>query len=285
MKTNTNIKNILLKIQVLYDTSIRNINQSIEKFNIQIILLTLLVCLFAMYSTLKIWNARIVKTGQEVTFHIPQTDNTVIPPIIEIPPNIISNMLDTVGIIIQPLAPPSNKKGELNASEPLSAEMKFIREICTVAIAEAKAYGIPASIKIAQAALESGWGRDPIATKYNNFYGIKNKKNFSNDEKLLISGVVNRNTKEYIDGKLVTIKDDFLTYDSRWNSIRHNSIFLRGRIDNNANDGYTSMKGLSKDKYKKWAVALEKAGYSTNPNYATTIIKIIEEHKLYQYDK
>lgn len=50
---------------------------------------------------------------------------------------------------------------------------EFVRQIAPAAQREQKKYRIPASITIAQAGLESNWGRSRLANKYNNLFGIK----------------------------------------------------------------------------------------------------------------
>jgi LysM repeat protein len=42
---------------------------------------------------------------------------------------------------------------------------------------------------------------------------------------------------------------------------------------------------LKPEDYKSWAYGLKKAGYATSPQYAESLIKVIEDNKLYQYDK
>jgi len=254
-------------------------NFIIEKY-IKIILLTTLVFLFSIFCTLKIWNAKIITTNETVEVVLPYNKNIIQPS------NVIIGEDDTLQLTLETkneLEQPIKKiKPNIRKS---NKQTKFIIEISKPAISESKSYGIPASIKIGQAALESGWGEDPIAVKYNNHYGMKYKKTFSKDEKTLVMGRINRKTKEFIKGEIETTRDDFVVYKTRWNSIRHHSEFLRGRIDSKYNSGYTSMGKLSKKDYKGWAKALQKAGYSTNPNYAKELIRIIEDYKLYKYDK
>ena len=50
---------------------------------------------------------------------------------------------------------------------------EFIMRLTTAAVASAKATGVPASITIAQAALESAWGESGLAKAGNNLFGIK----------------------------------------------------------------------------------------------------------------
>jgi hypothetical protein len=63
-----------------------------------------------------------------------------------------------------------------------------------------------------------------------------------------------------------------------YESYRDHSDFLRYR------DRYKFLFDLSPTDYKGWAYGLKKAGYATDPGYATKLIKLIEEYELYKYD-
>jgi LysM repeat protein len=51
------------------------------------------------------------------------------------------------------------------------------------------------------------------------------------------------------------------------------------------NKRYASLFDLKPTDYKGWAHGLKKAGYATNPKYAESLIKVIEDNKLYLFDK
>jgi len=124
-------------------------------------------------------------------------------------------------------------------------------------------YGIPASIKLGQAILESGLGKSYLAVEANNHFGIK------------CGGVW--------DGKKVTRSDDhvndcFRVYSSAEESFKdHSQFLLRKR--------YEKLFSLRKDDYKGWARGLKDAGYATNPRYPELLINIIERYNLQQYDR
>jgi len=125
-------------------------------------------------------------------------------------------------------------------------------------------YGIPASITLAQGILESGSGNSELAQKANNHFGIKCHKGWS--------------------GKTFHTDDDaknecFRKYKSADDSYRDHSLFLTGR------DRYADLFELKVTDYKGWAHGLKKAGYATNPKYPQLLIKIIEENRLYEFDK
>ena len=124
-------------------------------------------------------------------------------------------------------------------------------------------YGIPASIILAQACLESSNGNSRLATKANNHFGIKCGNNWRGK------------TISHKDGSK---KDCFRRYNRVEDSYRDHSEFLRKGIR------YQSLFDLRKDDYKAWAHGLKAAGYATDPKYARLLIEIIEENKLYEYD-
>ena len=152
--------------------------------------------------------------------------------------------------------PNNSKGGSLTGNS-------YIEQYKDVAIREMNQYGIPASIKLAQALLESGNGNSYLAQKANNHFGIK------------CGGVWN--------GPSIARDDDnpndcFRVYRSVEDSYRdHSEFLLRKR--------YEKLFFLNKDDYKGWAKGLKEAGYATNPRYPELLIDIIERYSLHQYDK
>lgn len=123
--------------------------------------------------------------------------------------------------------------------------------------------GVPASITLAQGILESGSGLSTLAVNGKNHFGIKCHKGWTGDTM-------------YMD-------DDrrgecFRVYNSVEESFRDHSDFLRYR------DRYKFLFELERTDYKGWAVGLKKAGYATDPKYATKLIKYIEDYNLSRFD-
>jgi LysM repeat protein len=140
---------------------------------------------------------------------------------------------------------------------------QYIESYKNVAMEEMRIYGIPASIKLAQGILESGFGNSDLAVKANNHFGIKcsgwQGKTFIKDD---------------------DAKDEcFRSYNDAKQSWRDHSEFIKNR------ERYSSLFNLKQDDYKGWARGLLSAGYATNTRYANMLIRIIEENKLYEYDK
>lgn len=129
---------------------------------------------------------------------------------------------------------------------------------------EMKAFGIPASITLAQGILESAAGRGELTKKTNNHFGIKCHSDWQ--------------------GEYDFHDDDakgecFRKYNHPMYSFRDHSIFLAAR------SRYRFLFNYSRDDYKKWAYGLKKAGYATDPKYPEKLIAIIERYELYDYDE
>ena len=140
----------------------------------------------------------------------------------------------------------------------------YIEHYKDIAIEEMNLYKIPASITLAQGILESAHGNSSLAKEANNHFGIKCHKGWT--------------------GKSYTMDDDtkdecFRKYKDPFDSYRDHSQFLLTR------NRYAFLFDLKLNDYKGWAKGLKKAGYATNPKYPQLLIKIIEEHSLYKYDK
>lgn len=144
----------------------------------------------------------------------------------------------------------------------LTKRDKYINAHKDDAIRDMQRTGVPASITLAQACLESQDGSSALARHANNHFGIK---------------CSNWTGPSYIqdDDK----KDEcFRKYNTTLESYDDHSEFLRTR------PRYSFLFELPISDYKGWAKGLKKAGYATDPSYATRLIKIIEENQLYQFD-
>lgn len=143
--------------------------------------------------------------------------------------------------------------------------------------------GISATFTLAQAALESGWGKSDVG---NMFFGVKANTATPMNKKQLITTreVLNTNSahfpeiisiKQRKDGRYdYVVKDWFRKYDSPEESFTdHAKFFLE-------NKRYAKALEYRSDPYK-FAEEVAKAGYATDPNYATilkSVIKTIENN-------
>ena len=152
-----------------------------------------------------------------------------------------------------------NKAYILNRSET----EKYIDEFSLIAVAEYHRTGILASIKIAQAILESNRGKSKLSSQYNNHFGIK---------------CWSKNCKK---GHCMNYHDDshkdfFKVYESAVESFKDHSEFL-------SKERYKGLKEYGSD-YKKWAYGLKKAGYATSESYPKDLIRIIQKYDLDKFD-
>ena len=138
----------------------------------------------------------------------------------------------------------------------------YIEKFKEIAISEMKSTGIPASITLAQACLESSYGRSTLAVEANNHFGIK-CHGWKGE-------TMYRETGEG--------DNCFRKYESAEHSFSYHSDFLRYR------DRYAFLFDYAPDDYKSWAAGLSKAGYSTNPKYAELLTNLIERYDLAKYD-
>ena len=149
----------------------------------------------------------------------------------------------------------------------------FIREIGPIAKEVDKSFDLLPSITIAQACLESDYGKSDLSQKYNNLFGVKG--NNPNTSAVL-------KTKEFEKGKWIIVKARFQIYDSYEASIRaHARLFQKGT----SWDANQYSHVLAAKNYRAQARALVKDGYATDPNYADKLIKLIEEYNLDRFDK
>ena len=142
--------------------------------------------------------------------------------------------------------------------------MEYVENYSSYAIQNMRMYRIPASITLAQGILESGSGKSELARKSNNHFGIKCSSHWSGE-------------KTYHDDDAKN--ECFRAYKSVLESYNDHSKFLT------SNNRYSNLFTLPIDDYRSWAKGLSKAGYATNPNYASRLISIIEDLKLYSFDE
>lgn len=147
---------------------------------------------------------------------------------------------------------------------PISSTREYIETFSEIAQYEMRAFGIPASITLAQGILESGSGRGELTQKTNNHFGIKCHSGWQ--------------------GEYDFHDDDergecFRKYNHPMYSFRDHSIFLSSR------SRYAFLFNYRRDDYKKWAYGLKKAGYATDKKYPQKLISLIEQFDLANYDQ
>src|SRR5215210_4148222 len=146
-----------------------------------------------------------------------------------------------------------------------AAHDAFIKNAAEAAQKSEARTGVPASVTIAQAILESGWGEHHMGDA-NNYFGIKAQEKGG---KIVFgdvaTGFVERLTKEFDkNGKAFTIVAHFRAYKDMAGSFIDHGIFLQSNARyRKALDAYATSKDAN-----EFARGLQKAGYATDPNYA-----------------
>ncbi len=142
---------------------------------------------------------------------------------------------------------------------------EYIERYRGIAVEHAEKYGIPASVKMAQGILESGYGNGELARKGNTHFNIKVKASDN-----WTGGVV------YHDDDAPN--EAFRAYDTPEDSWIDHSEYLdtQPRYDSLFRHGVTD--------YRSWARGLKNAGYATDPLYAEKLVRVIEDNQLWQLD-
>ena len=149
---------------------------------------------------------------------------------------------------------------------------QYIQSYKDIAVAEMLRTGIPASIKLAQAMLESNCGKSELSCKANNHFGIKCGGDWTGKG-------FHKEDDDYKNGELT--KSCFREFGSAYESFVAHSDFL---TDPKKTNRYGSLFELKLTDYKSWAKGLSKAGYATDPAYADKLIRIIEDNELFVFD-
>lgn len=146
---------------------------------------------------------------------------------------------------------------------------EFVETIAPIIKNEAnkRGYKICSTI-IAQAILESGYGKSLLASKYHNYFGMKCGSYWKGKS-------VNLKTKEEYNGKVVNITDNFRAYDSMDSGVR-------GYFDFISTPRYEKLK-KAKD-YFEYANFIKECGYATSSSYVTSLIKLVNLYDLTEYD-
>lgn len=146
----------------------------------------------------------------------------------------------------------------------------FIESIAAYVQKYASSYGILVhSPIIAQAILESGWGKSSLAAKYHNYFGLKAGT-------LWKGKTVNMRTgEEYTPGVHTTISAYFRVYDSMEEGIKGYFEFIQLAR-------YANLKGVREP--KKYLEIIKADGYATSSRYVENTYALIKEYNLTDYD-
>ncbi len=150
-------------------------------------------------------------------------------------------------------------------------KQQFIEAAAAAAQESQRRTGVPASVAIAQAIHESGWGESGLAREAHNYFGIKGR----NQEGP--AGVVWMNTWEVYGGRNVVVREPFRAYNTPEESFLDHGTFLR------VNRRYASAFDVADDP-RAFIQAVAAAGFATDPDYAAKIIRVMDVYDLYRYD-
>lgn len=147
---------------------------------------------------------------------------------------------------------------------------EFIEVIAKYVIKYANDYGIKVhSPIIAQAILESGWGGSTLASKYNNFFGLKCGGSWKGKS-------VNMATKEeYTVGTLTDIRANFRVYDSIEDGVKGYFEFINY-------SRYANLKGVKEP--EEYCRRIKADGYATSSTYVTNLMRVIRDNNLTRFD-
>ncbi|MDR5893360.1 flagellar assembly peptidoglycan hydrolase FlgJ [Halomonas mongoliensis] len=170
-----------------------------------------------------------------------------------------------------PAAPPV---GEAAAVAPAPARERagsapdhvqaFLNKLASPAAAASQRTGVPAELILAQAALETGWGRHEIATadgrNSHNLFGIKAGSRWQGPTTEVV-------THEYLDGRRTRVTDGFRVYDSFEEAFTDYARLI------GENPRYAGVASAATP--EQAARALQSGGYATDPAYADKLIAVM----------
>lgn len=142
----------------------------------------------------------------------------------------------------------------------------FFEKYAAAAMEEQRRYGIPASVTLAQMAVESGYGESNLAKQDNNYFGIKASQDW------IKSG------KPWSYHHDDHYNDKFCTFGSALESLEYHSKVLMA-------DRYKACRQYAPTDHLHWIEGIKKGGYATDPRYVATIEGVIRKYGLEKYDQ
>jgi hypothetical protein len=149
---------------------------------------------------------------------------------------------------------------------------QFLNSAAQAAMTASARTGVPASVTVAQAILESDWGRSALSQSASNYFGIKATGGLGND------GVVWMPTAEYdANGLAYETTSAFRAYRSLADSVIDHDLML------GHSQRYAPAMQAARDP-RQFAQLLAEAGYATDPSYADKLIALMDRYDLYRLD-
>jgi peptidoglycan hydrolase-like protein with peptidoglycan-binding domain len=162
-----------------------------------------------------------------------------------------------------------DKKSKLKKGGGQMDKIEFISSIKEGALEGFSQHKILPSLTIAQAILESAWGSSELTRKANNLFGVKASPAWTGKK-------ITMKTAEWYRGERQLVDAEFRYYDSLGGSIEDHNILL-------SQSRYKSVREC--EHYIEASKKIYQCGYATDPAYPEKLIKIIEENRLYEFDK
>ncbi|SKA98778.1 flagellar protein FlgJ [Pseudomonas extremaustralis] len=158
------------------------------------------------------------------------------------------------------------------AKKAFSSQDEFVATMLPMAKAAAARIGVDPKYLVAQAALETGWGKSVMraedGSSSHNLFGIKAGQSWQGGQARAI-------TSEFRDGAMVKETAQFRSYNSYQDSFHDLVTLLQ------SNDRYKEVV-KSADNPEQFVRELQKAGYATDPDYASKISQIAKTMNSYQ---
>ena len=158
------------------------------------------------------------------------------------------------------------------AKKAFSSQDEFVATMLPMAKAAAARIGVDPKYLVAQAALETGWGKSVMraedGSSSHNLFGIKAGQSWQGGQARAI-------TSEFRDGSMVKETAQFRSYNSYQDSFHDLVTLLQ------SNDRYKEVV-KSADNPEQFVRELQKAGYATDPDYASKISQIAKTMNSYQ---
>ena len=158
------------------------------------------------------------------------------------------------------------------AKQAFESPDAFVATMLPMAQQAADRIGVDPLYLVAQAALETGWGKSVMrqqdGSSSHNLFGIKATGSWQGAQARAI-------TSEFKGGQMVKETADFRSYDSYQDSFHDLVTLLQ------SNNRYKDVLNAA-DKPEQFVRELQKAGYATDPEYASKISQIAKQMKTYQ---
>lgn len=150
------------------------------------------------------------------------------------------------------------------------SKQKFLEKVAPVIVKYAKLYGYnyPSAI-IAQAVNESGWGDSALASKYNNFFGMKCGSRWNGKYTDM------KTKEEYVKGVTTNIKAKFRAYDTIEDGVKGYFEFI-------SSSRYANLKKATSA--RDYLERLKADGYATASTYVDICYNIWKVNELGKYD-